>query len=283
MPCTPFDGALVWLQDGRNRNIFRRKGMTILITNDDGIYAEGIYALAAEMKKVGDIVVVAPDSERSSVGHGITLSHPIWYKTVRRKETFFGYAISGTPADCVKFAMKVILKKKPDLVVSGINLGGNDGCSVFYSGTVAGAREGAFSGIPSLAVSLDTFVNPDFRTAAKVARGVARDVLKRGLPPGTFLNINVPALPAGEIKGVRATRQCLLPIDGTFRKRQDPSGRTYYWMSGRAPRTDRTLDVDTSALKEKYITICPVQCDLTDDRTFENMRGWNFDCILKNL
>ncbi|HOY09513.1 MAG TPA: 5'/3'-nucleotidase SurE [Candidatus Omnitrophota bacterium] len=257
--------------------------MTILITNDDGVYSEGIYALVAEMKRMGEIVVVAPDSERSSVGHGITLSHPIWYKEIRRKGAFFGYGISGTPADCVKFAIKVILKKKPGLVVSGINIGGNDGSSVFYSGTVAGAREGALSGIPSLAVSLDTFVNPDFRTAAKVARLVARDVLKRGLPKGTFLNINVPNLPAKDIKGIRAARQCVAPIEGIFKKRQDPSGRTYYWMSGKAPRTDGVLDVDTSALKKKYITISPVQCDLTDYQVLENLQQWNLERIPENL
>src|SRR3990167_9211343 len=114
--------------------------MKILLTNDDGIYAEGIYALYKELVKVGDVTVVAPDSERSSVGHGITLSHPILFKKVNRKGRFFGYGISGTPADCVKFGVRVVLKRKPDLLVSGINLGANDGCSVFYSGTVAGAR-----------------------------------------------------------------------------------------------------------------------------------------------
>ena len=257
--------------------------MDILITNDDGIYAQGILALVAEMKKLGEVVVVAPDSERSSVGHGITLSHPIWYKKIERKGAFFGYGISGTPADCVKFALKVILKKEPDLIVSGINLGGNDGCSVFYSGTVAGAREGALSGIPSLAVSLDTFVNPHFRTAAKVARYVARDVLKKGVPQGTFLNVNVPNLPAADIKGIKVARQCIMPIDGVFRKRQDPSGRTYYWMSGKSPRTDGALDVDTSALKKKYITISPVHCDLTDYQALESLKSWDFGRVFKNL
>src|SRR3989338_604903 len=143
--------------------------MRILLTNDDGIYADGIYALYLELKKIGAVTVVAPDSERSSVGHGITLAHPIWDKRVNRKGRFFGIGISGTPADCVKFAVAVILKRKPDVVVSGINLGHNDGCSVFYSGTVAGVREGALMGIPSIAVSLATFINPDFSFAAQCA------------------------------------------------------------------------------------------------------------------
>ena len=131
--------------------------MEILLTNDDGIYAEGIYALYRQLIQFATVTVVAPDSERSSVGHGITLAHPIWQKKINRKGKFFGYGISGTPADCVKFACGVILKKKPDLIVSGINQGCNDGCSVHYSGTVAGAREGALMGIPSLAISLNTF------------------------------------------------------------------------------------------------------------------------------
>src|SRR3989338_5281343 len=159
--------------------------MKILLTNDDGIYAEGIYALYAELIKVGDVTVVAPDSERSSVGHGITLSHPIWFKKVRRKDKFFGYGISGTPADCVKFAVSVILKQKPDVVVSGINFGGNEGCSVFYSGTVAGAREGALLGIPSIASSLDTFVDPDFSYGAKFTARLVKKVFKNKIPSGT--------------------------------------------------------------------------------------------------
>src|SRR3989338_7858028 len=148
--------------------------MRILLTNDDGIYADGIYALYLELKKIGTVTVAAPDSERSSVGHGITLAHPIWDKRVNRKGQFFGIGISGTPADCVKFAVAVLLKRKPDVVVSGINLGHNDGCSVFYSGTVAGAREGALMGIPSLAVSLGTFVNPNFSVVAKYTAKLAK-------------------------------------------------------------------------------------------------------------
>ena len=133
--------------------------MYILLTNDDGIYAEGIYSIYAELAKMANVTVVAPESEKSSVGHAITLAHPIWFKRVRRKGQPFGYAVSGTPADCVKFGVNVLMKHKPDLVISGINLGANDGCSVFYSGTVAGAREGAILGIPSIAVSLATFVD----------------------------------------------------------------------------------------------------------------------------
>ncbi len=257
--------------------------MRILVTNDDGIYAEGLYALVSEIKKIGTVTVVAPDSERSSVGHGITLAHPIWYKKVVRKGRFFGYGISGTPADCVKFAIKILLKDKPDLIISGINLGSNDGCSVFYSGTVAGAREGALNGIPSLAVSLDTFVRPDYKLAAKIARLVSKMISQEGLPQGTFLNINVPNQPLRHIRGIKLAQQCTRPIEGIFQKRQDPQLRTYYWMSGKAPRTKGSQNNDTKALKEKYVTISPVHCDLTDYHFLQEMKNWNVDGISKRL
>ena len=246
--------------------------MKILLTNDDGVYAQGIYAAARELKKVAPLTVVAPDSERSSVGHGITLVHPIWYKKVNRKGRMFGYGITGTPADCVKFAAKIILKKKPDLIVSGINFGANDGCSVFYSGTVAGAREGALMGIPSIAVSLATFENPDFNYAARLTAKLARKVLKEGLPQGTFLNVNVPNVPAAEVRGVRFTKQGKIPIHGSFRKRRDPHGRIYYWMTGRMPSRRKSSDVDTCALADYYVTITPIHCDLTDYPFLETAR-----------
>lgn len=244
---------------------------TILVTNDDGIYAEGIFALARALQSVGRVIVVAPDNERSSVGHGITLSHPIWVKKITRKNKFFGYGISGTPADCVKFAVNVILKAKPDLVVSGINIGRNDGCSVFYSGTIAGAREGTLLGIPAMAVSLGTFVQPDYRRAAQVSRKLARQILDHDLPKGTLLNVNVPA---GAVKGIRVTRQGTVPIHGEFRKRRDPNLRDYYWLSGRMPRPRKSLDIDTYALNTGYVTVTPIHCDLTDESTCQKLKGW---------
>ncbi len=250
--------------------------MHILLTNDDGIYAEGILALHRELIRIGEVTVVAPDSERSSVGHGITLSHPIWFKKIQRKSKFFGYGISGTPADCVKFARSVILKKKPDIVVSGINLGANDGCSVFYSGTVAGAREGALLGIPSIAISLDTFVNPDFTYAAQVGRRLAKFLYQHKLPQGTFLNVNVPNIPARHIKGIKATRQGQVPIHGSFTKRTDPNLRDYYWMTGKVPADKTDLQVDTYALRQHYVTVTPMHCDLTDYAALEKISAWKF-------
>ncbi len=238
--------------------------MTILLTNDDEIYAQGIYALYLQLKRIASVVVVAPDSEQSSVGHGITLSHPIWYKKVSRKGKFFGFGISGTPADCVKFAVSVILKKKPGMVISGINAGPNDGCSVFYSGTVAGAREGALLGIPSMAVSLATFLNPDFSYAAQCAAKLAKTFLQRGIPKGTFLNVNVPAVKSSRIKGFKITCQCTDPIHSSFRKHKDPHLRDYYWMTGRAPTKKKDMTIDTYAVNNNYVTVTPVCSDSTD-------------------
>jgi 5'-nucleotidase len=248
--------------------------MHILLTNDDGIYAEGIYALYLELKKLGTVTVVAPDSEKSSVGHGITLSHPIWDKKVNRKGRFFGIGISGTPADCVKFAVGVLLKRKPDVVVSGINLGHNDGCSVFYSGTVAGAREGALMGIPSLAVSLATFVNPDFKNAAHYGAELTKLVYKNGMPKGTLLNVNVPNKKKSQIKGIKMTRQGLVPIHGSFRKRTDPNFREYHWMTGKIPVRSKDNRVDSSALNNNYVTVTPIQSDQTDYSFLAALNRW---------
>lgn len=248
--------------------------MRILLTNDDGIYAEGIWAAYKELKKVGEVIVVAPDSERSSVGHGITLSHPIYFKKVTRHGEFFGYGISGMPADCVKFATNVILKEKPDLVVSGINLGGNEGCSAFYSGTVAGAREGALMRIPSMAVSLDTFASPDFSYAAKLTANFAKKIYKHSMPKGSFISVNVPAVAKSKIQGIRVTSQGQEPIHGTFKKRKDPNGRTYYWLTGKLVSKRNDLNVDIYALRHRYVTITPFHCDLTDYNFRNDLQAW---------
>jgi len=248
--------------------------MHILLTNDDGIYAEGIYALYTELKKIGKVTVVAPDSEKSSVSHGITLAHPIWDKKVKRKGRFFGIGISGTPADCVKYAVGVHLKRKPDVVVSGINLGCNDGCSVFYSGTVAGAREGALMGIPSIAVSLATFVNPNFAYAARCGAKLTKLMIKNGIPKGTLLNVNVPNKKRSLIKGIKITRQGLVPIHGTFHKRTDPNYRAYHWMTGKIPIRKKDKGCDTTELNNDYVTVAPIQCDQTDYSFLEQLNNW---------
>jgi 5'-nucleotidase len=248
--------------------------MRILLTNDDGIYAPGIHAAYKELSKFADVTVVAPDSEQSSVGHGITLFNPLFVKKISPEGHFHGHAVSGKPADCVKFAVSVLLKgQKPDLVISGINFGGNDGCSVFYSGTVAGAREGALMGIPSFAVSLDCFEEPDFLVSAKFTAKLARWVYKNRLPKGTFLNVNVPL---GDPKGVLFTRQGTEAIHGTFEKRKSPHNRHYYWMDAQMPVHKNDNKVDTYALRNKYITITPIHSDLTDDAFLDKVKSYDF-------
>ncbi|VAX34870.1 5'-nucleotidase SurE [hydrothermal vent metagenome] len=260
------------LINSKNKKV---ENMHILLTNDDGIYAPGIYALYLELKKIGRVTVVAPDGERSAVGHGITLSHPLWHKKIHRKNKFFGHGISGTPADCVKFATSVLLKNDwPDVVVSGVNLGPNDGCSVIYSGTVAGAREGAILDIPSIAISLDSFVDSNFSYASKCGAKLVKKIVKHGMSKGTFLNVNVPNKKAPEIKGVKVTRQCMIPIHGVFKKRKDPSLREYYWMTAKHPVKKSDLSFDTYALNHGYVTVTPIACDTTDTHFLQNLQGW---------
>jgi len=249
--------------------------MRILLTNDDGVQASGLTAIHEELKDLGEVTVVAPDMERSSTGQAITLNHPVYHKIVPLSGTVAGkfkaHALSGTPTDCVKFAVAVLLKKKPDLIVSGINRGSNDGCSVFYSGTVSAAREGALMGIPSVALSLDAYDDPDFRPAARISARIIRWALKARIPKGTFLNVNVPDLPEGKMKGVRFSEQCLIPIHGVFRKRKDPSGRVYYWLTGRPLATERQAKSDTFALQKGFVTIAPIHCDGTDHAFLNKM------------
>jgi 5'-nucleotidase len=251
--------------------------MKILITNDDGIYAEGIKTLYAALAGLGEITVVAPDTERSAVGHAITLSDPLRVKNVDRGGRFFGYAITGTPADCVKIAIRAILKDRPDIVVSGINLGPNVGYSVLYSGTVSGATEGAMLGIPSIAVSLGTFENPDYSYAAEFARNMVQLVVEnKGLPQGTLLNINIPAVSKDQIKGVRIVRQSKRAIEERFDKREDPRKRTYYWLTGEVIESDGQEDADIEALRQNYVSVTPIHCDMTNYEFMNTLKTWKF-------
>lgn len=248
--------------------------MEILITNDDGIYSEGIFALACALKKIGNITVVAPDTQQSAVGHAITIADPLRVVTARRNGEFFGYAASGTPADCVKLGIKAIMKKRPDIVVSGINLGGNQGYNILYSGTVSGATEGALLGIPSLAVSLDTFVKPDFKAAAAFAVKMAKKLMEHELPAGTLLNVNVPNIPAKKLKGVRITTQSKTSFNDWFDKRTDPHGGAYYWMTGDFKPDDKDGQSDLNALRAGYISVTPIQFDLTNRAFMSELEAW---------
>ncbi len=251
--------------------------MNILLTNDDGIYSEGIRALYKSLKEIGNVTIVAPDTERSAVGHAITLSDPLRVKSVNREGKLFGYATTGTPADCVKLAIRAILKKRPDIVISGINLGPNTGYSVLYSGTVSGATEGAILGIPSFAISLATFENPDYTIAADFARKLTKQIIQnKGLPQGTLLNVNIPAVSKKYIKGIRIVKQSGKAIEERFDKREDPHKRTYYWLTGEVIKSDKKEGADIEAIRNNYISITPIHCDMTNYEFMDKIRKWKF-------
>jgi 5'-nucleotidase len=247
--------------------------MRILISNDDGIHAPGLIELVKALNGLGEIWVVAPDREQSAVGHSITMSDPIRLYPLKLNLADHAFAISGTPADCVKLALTELMPGRPDLVVSGINRGENTGISVIYSGTVSAATEGTINGIPSLAVSLDSFTSTDYEYAGRVARRFAEMTLEYGLPDGTLLNINVPSLPMEEIKGVRVVRQGRARFQETFLERDDPRGRRYYWMDGDKVAHTET-DTDGAALKEGYIAVTPIHLDLTHHAFIKQMEKW---------
>jgi len=239
---------------------------SILLTNDDGIFAPGLAVLSKNLGRLGQVTIVAPDNERSSVSHGITLFQPLWARKIYSRGHLYGHAISGTPADCVKFAVHKILKRKPDIVVSGINAGENDGCSVFYSGTVAAAREAALLGIPAMAVSVAAFEKPNFHAAAKITARLITLLRARKLPAGTFLNVNVPNYPLSRIKGILLTRQGTEPVHTEFRRNVSPLNREYFWMTGKTATKGKDRSIDTSALAQGYATVVPLQSDLTCDK-----------------
>jgi len=255
----------------------QKNNYKILVTNDDGIYAPGIMALVQAMQSLGDVTVVAPDMEKSAVGHAITISDPLRVTEVEREGKFFGYAVNGTPADCVKLAVKAILKEKPHIVVSGINPGPNTGINAIYSGTVSAATEGTFMGIPSFAVSISSFQTTDFSYAKKIAIMIAEKVLQNGLPKGTVLNINIPHLPESEIKGILVTKQGKGKFDEFFDKRIDPYKRVYYWLSGKKMILDTDHDVDDVAVNNKYVAVTPLHYDLTDYKTLEKLKTWKIE------
>ena len=250
--------------------------MKILLTNDDGIFAKGIEVLHKHLSKAHEVVVVAPETEQSAVGHAITLTDPLLVKPVNRNGVFFGYAVKGTPADCVKLAINELVEQQPDLVVSGINLGANVGINLIYSGTVSAATEGAILGVPSMAISINTFRDADFEPGARFARLLAKLVNKFGIPAHTSLNVNVPAIPEDEIKGVQITRQGVTRFVESFDRRVDPRENVYYWQCGSTPPMEEDEDTDACALARNYISITPIHHDLTNYDFLRSLRSWSF-------
>ena len=226
------------------------------------------------MAELGEVFVVAPDAERSAVGHAITTLTPLRVKEVPLENGLIGHAVNGTPADCVKLAIGAILPERPDLVVSGINLGPNTATNIIYSGTVSAATEARILGIPSMAISIGAFRDPLWETAAAYARRLAEQVLARGLPPKVLLNLNVPNLPPAEIKGVVVTRQGDSSYEERYDIRSDPRSVPYYWSAGTYRMSDVEEGTDALALERGFVSVTPVSFDLTAYDRLEEIRAW---------
>ena len=251
--------------------------MNVLLTNDDGIYARGLWALYSSFALNHRAVVVAPDRERSAIGHAITLNQPLRATKISLNAEHSGYAVNGTPADCIKLAILEILRDRPDLVVAGINPGANVGANLNYSGTVAAAKEAALCGTIGIAVSIEGSQIKYYDDAARFVAKLGETVLKKGLPLGTFLNVNMPNLPLEAIAGVRISRQGVGILSEYVDKRVDPRNRTYYWQGRDMQSFGEDSRVDGTALNQNYISITPVKCDMTDYRVMEDLAEWDLD------
>jgi len=246
----------------------------ILVTNDDGITAPGIRKLIKIMNTIGDVVVVAPNKPQSGMGHAITLNAVLFSERVTiddgpQKE----YSISGTPADCVKLAVKEIIGRKPDLCVSGINHGTNSSISVIYSGTMSAAVEAGIEGFPAIGFSLlDTSWDADFSHTESIVRTITNQVLENGLPKGVVLNVNIPK---NEVKGIKICRQSKGVWEEVYDKRKSPHGKDYYWLTGYFVNQDEGDDTDEVALNNGYASVVPVQFDLTAHRTIDKLKKWS--------
>jgi 5'-nucleotidase len=246
----------------------------ILVTNDDGCSAPGINTLIHHLKDIANILVVAPDRERSAVGHGMTFFHPLRVHIIREEENFHFYATDGTPTDCVLIGIYQLTEVMPDLIVSGINRGSNLGDDITYSGTVSAALEGAIQGIPSMAVSLASYDDFDYTTAARFAADMARKLLEKGLPEGVFLNVNVPAVEPEKIKGVQFTKQGRSVYKQQIIKRVDPRERDYFWVTGALPVGEPIEGTDFCAVSNNYISVTPLHLSLSKEDFIGELKEW---------
>lgn len=248
----------------------------ILVTNDDGITAPGIRALIEVMKEIGEVVVVAPDSAQSGMGHAVTINNTLTLEKVQiDPELEHEYACSGTPVDCVKIALGQILDRKPDLCVSGINHGSNSSINVIYSGTMSAALEAGMSGIPAIGFSLLDFSwNADFDQVRTFVHKITTQALENGIPKEVVLNVNFPRLQTDEIKGIKVCRQAKAVWIEDFDKRTSPNGKEYYWLKGEFVNQDKGEDTDEWALRNGFISIVPVHFDLTAHHAINRINNW---------
>jgi 5'-nucleotidase len=251
---------------------------TILITNDDGIHAPGLRFLIETIRPLGNILIVAPDKPQSAMGHAVTIQVPLRLHLLSEANDYREYSCNGTPADCVKLGEKVILRSKPDLIVSGINHGSNASINVLYSGTMAAVIEGAMENVPSIGFSLNDYSHTaDFSHCGTIIRSVASNVLANGLPDGVCLNVNIPALNGSPLKGIKVTRQAKAYWDENFDERKDPHKRDYYWLRGDFVNLDEGEDNDHWAINNNYVSVVPVQIDLTAHHIIDTIKKWNLE------
>jgi 5'-nucleotidase len=247
------------------KKVIKKKEPVILVTNDDGINAPGILNLVEAVKDLGKIVVVAPDKPQSGMGHAITIGHPLRLQRVHAIDGVEAWQCSGTPVDCVKLAVDKVLHRKPDICISGINHGANHSINVIYSGTMSAAVEAAIESIPSIGFSLlDYSIEADFSAARVYARRIVEQVLKTPLDKHCVLNVNIPSVDEKLIKGIKVCRQAYAKYEEDFIERTDPTGKKYYWLTGEFVNFDKGKDTDVWALKNNYVSVVPVQFDLTN-------------------
>ena len=250
----------------------------ILVTNDDGIKATGLRALIEVMNELGEVLVVAPDKPQSGMSHAITVSSPLRLYKMEEGDGYVEYSCNGTPVDAVKLGEQVVLGDKPTLVLSGINHGSNASVNIIYSGTMAAVIEATIDGIPAIGFSLNDYSrNADFNAVDDYVRTIIRNVLDNGLPAGICLNVNLPAVPKKEIKGIKVCRQASGRWAEVFDERLDPHNRRYFWLTGVFEDGDTSPDTDSWALANNYVAVVPVHYDLTAHKAIEEIKEWKFE------
>ena len=247
----------------------------ILVTNDDGIYSNGIHSIINVAMNFGDVVVVAPDKPQSGMGHAITINNPLRLNKVNLIDGVKSYSSSGTPVDCVKLGIFEVLQKKPDLLISGINHGENTSTNVLYSGTMSAAIEGAMEGIPSLGFSLADFdSNADFEASSIIASKIIKKVLSIDFPKNCCLNVNIPKLSFDDIKGIKICKQANAFWNDRFEKRIDQFGNDYYWLSGEFCDANQDKETDLFAIRNGYVSVVPTHFDMTASYLIEKVKSW---------
>jgi 5'-nucleotidase len=248
----------------------------ILVTNDDGIFAPGLRYLIDCIKPLGKVVVIAPDKPQSAMGHAVTIQVPLRLHKITDTTDYKEYSCNGTPADCVKLGEKVIIRGKPDLIVSGINHGSNASINILYSGTMAAVIEGAMENIPAVGFSLNEYSqHANFSHCGTVIASVVNKVLQHGLPDGICLNVNIPAANGVPVKGIKVTRQAKAFWDENFDERLDPHKRDYYWLRGEFVNLEDDTDNDHWAINNNYVSVVPVKIDLTAHQMIDTIKSWN--------